>query len=459
MAVTDSTTVLADASDQQLRDYQTSLRKLKNRTSTDLQQNAYQNRTHFVKISKDAEKLNEEMRNLRSQLAEVSTLVSNLMSKAKLPESRPTPDDAATRNRKQANRSSVANLEAMWNDQLHSLWKTVEGSQKFLPAIPGRHVIDEQSKWVELDAATWKTKQRVRLILLNDHLMVATEKKRRIDPSTMIDGEPEKKALIKLVAEKCWLLQDIDILDLTSTAGARDKHDMTHAINIRCGHESFTYRSDRTPISDKSKLLGAFRTASEELRRMLRANTETTAKSKEAMNYYAARDPAMSKKTDLLRSLSNSKNRPEILIDVDGKQKNLRWVEGQIDEMDIEVALQHFEDAVRYVEKLRKLAKSLKGNAIAQDLITTKVDERARKLAGMILHSNSCRALSLANVSCRPHSPTADGHTLVLYRHPNQHRLARAPRVRRPSPRIVPQGQIGSHHQTSPSMHLRRRLT
>ncbi|KAL8895305.1 MAG: hypothetical protein Q9207_008221 [Kuettlingeria erythrocarpa] len=380
-----TTTVLAEATDQQLRDYQTSLRKLKNRASTDLQQNVYQNRTQFIKISKDAEKLNDDMRILRIQLAEVSSLVSGLMSKANIPESRPAPDDVATRSRKQANRSSLANLEAMWNVQLHSLWKTVEGSQKFLPAIPGRHVVTEQSAWVELDAATWKAKKRVHMVLLNDHLMVATESKKRVDPSTAIDGENDKKALSNKVAEKCWPLHDIDMVDLASMANTQDKKRIANAINIRCGHESFTYWSDRPSSDFKDKLLRDFRTASEELRRLLRTDTGAISKSKEILKYNAAKDPASSKKTDLLRSLSNSKNQPEIFIDVDGKQRNLRWVEGQIDELDIDIALQHFEDAVRHVEQLRKLARNLKGNRMAQDIITAKVDGRANKLADSVV--------------------------------------------------------------------------
>lgn len=436
MIVVDSTTVLADASDQELRDYQASLRKLKNRASTDLQQNVYQNRTRFIKISKDAEKLNDEMRNLRSQLAEVSSTVSNLMSKAGIPESRPAADDMATRSRKQANRSSVANLEAMWNVQLHELWKTVEGSQKFLPAIPGRHVVNEQRHWVELDAATWKTKKKAAIILLNDHLLIATEKKMRTDPSPAADGEPEKKAVTKLVAEKCWPLQDMNLLDLAATSDARDKHAMANAINIRCGHESYTYRSAK--VSDKTDILRAFRTTSEELRRTLRADTESTAKSKENMNYQSAKEPVVSETANLLGPLSNSKNPPEILIDVDGKQRNLRWFEGQIDELDIQIALQHFEDAVRHVEKLRKLAKGLKGNATAQDLITTKVDGRANKLAGTYTGYGSHARGTLANAASRSCSPTPNGHPLLRYRHPDKHRLARPPRLRRPSPRIVP---------------------
>ncbi|KAL8931900.1 MAG: hypothetical protein Q9211_006659 [Gyalolechia sp. 1 TL-2023] len=378
-------TILADASDQQLRDYQTNLRKLKNRASTDLQQNVYQNRTQFIKISKEAEKLNDEMRTLRGLMSEVSSTVNNLMAKASVPETRLAIDDAAIRSRKQANRSSVANLEAMWNTQLHVLWKTVEGSQKFLPATLGRHVVVEQAGWVELDAATWKGRKRVRLILLNDHFMVATEKKKRVDPSAVANAEPEHRAAVKLVAEKCWPLQDIDMLDLATMTGAHDTHAVTDALTIRYGHESFTYRTSGSTGANKSKLLQEYRTTSEELRRAVRADTESNSRSKEAIDYYAAKDPSLAKKTDLLRSLSNRKNRPEIMIDVDGKQRNLRWVEGQIDELDIEIALQHFEDAVSNVEKLRKLAGGLKDNTMAQDLITTKLDGRATKLADFIV--------------------------------------------------------------------------
>ena len=384
-----SNSLLSDASDQELQNYQASLKKLKNRTSTDLQQNVYQNRTQFIKISKEAEKLKGEMRTLRGLMSELTTSLNQASMNAGAPEPRAASDDGArSRARKQANRSSVANLEALWNTQLHALWKNVEGSQKFLPAIPGRHVVLEQSTWLELDAATWKAKRYAHIFLLNDHLMVATKRKRRIDPNAMTNGDAGQKNSSRTVADKCWPLQDIDMVDLASagSSGISDRSGMSNAISIRYGHESFTYRSDKSSATEKTNLLQAFRRTADELRKALQADIEENVnKSKETMNYLTARDPALSNKTDLLRSLSDAKDRPEVLIDVDGKHQNLRWVEGQIDELDSEVALQKFEDAVRHVEKLRRLAKGLKGNFLAQDLISTKVDERARTLAGELL--------------------------------------------------------------------------
>ena len=390
-----SRNLLSDASDQELRNYQASLRKLKNRTSTDLQQNVYQNRTQFIKISKEAEKLKGEMRTLRGLMSELTTSLNQASMNAGVPEPRTALDDGArSRARKQANRSSVANLEAMWNTQLHALWKNVEGSQKFLPAIPGRHVVLEQSTWLELDAATWKAKRYAHIFLLNDHLMVATKRKRRIDPNAVTNGDTGQNNSSRTVADKCWPLQDIDMVDLASagSSGINDRGAMSNAISIRHGHESFTYRSDKSSTTEKANLLQAFRRTADELRKALQADIEGNVnKSKENMTYLAAREPAMSNKTDLLRSLSGAKDRPEILIDVDGKHQNLRWVEGQIDELESEVALQRFEDAVQHVEKLRRLAKGLKSNVLAQDLISTKVDERARTLAGQNHGSLFCR--------------------------------------------------------------------
>lgn len=380
MLGTDSTTLLADASDQDLREYQANLRRIKNRTSTDLQLNVYQNRTQFVAISKEAEKLKGEMRTLRALISELTTSLGSASIGSTAPEPRQSNDTSTSRARKQANRSSVANLEAMWNTQLYALWKNVEGSQKFLPAIPGRHVIHETGHWVELDAATWKPRRPAHIFLLNDYLMIATRKKKRVDPNA-VNGDIPQEPITKLVADRCWALQDIEMVDLAPRAGG-ERSEMSSAISVRFGNETFTYRCDRSPDTEKADLLLAYKRAADELRRTMRADTEDVSnRNKGTMDYFAARDPATIKEPETLRA----RDRPDFLIEVDGKHHNLRWVEGQVDELDSDIALQKFEDAVRRVEKLQKIAKGIKGNLVAQALITTKVDARATKIAGRLI--------------------------------------------------------------------------
>lgn len=379
-----ATALLSEASDQEIRDYQAGLRNIKNRASTDLQQNVYQNRSQFIKISKEAERLKGEMRTLRGLMSELTTSFSQASVHAGVLESTGSSlgEDVRLRARKNANRSSVANLEAMWNMQLHALWKNVEGSQKFLPAIPGRHVVLEQGAWLELDAATWKAKRHAHMFLLNDHLMIATRRKKRVDPNTRSNGDSLQKNITRLVADKCWSLQDIDMVDIASVAslGSAEKSSMSNAISIRCGHESFTYRSDKPSDADKAALLLAFRRTVDELRRSQRSDMEENNKNQETKKF--SREAPLSEKADSPGLGNPTIPRSGILIEVEGKHHNLRWVEGQIDDLDSEIALHRVEDAVRHIEKLRRLAKGLKGNMIAQDLITTKVDGRAKKLAG-----------------------------------------------------------------------------
>jgi hypothetical protein len=89
------------------------------------------------------------------------------------------------------------------------LWESVEGSQKFVPLIPDRHLITETPHFVELNAATYKPRRRVHLFLLNDAMLVAVKKRRQMEM-----GGKEK-----LVAERCFNLSEIVVVDLKDGGG------------------------------------------------------------------------------------------------------------------------------------------------------------------------------------------------------------------------------------------------
>ncbi|KAK3721089.1 exocyst complex component exo84 [Vermiconidia calcicola] len=388
--------ILADATESDVHAYQNDLQSVKSHASMDLQHNVYQNRTQFIKISKEADKLKSEMRTLRTLMSDltgalghatnVNTGSSNL-------------DTLSVADRKRANRSSVANLEAMWSTHLQVLWKRVEGSQKYLPALPGRHIILESQRWVELNAATWKPRRRVALCLLNDHLLVASEK-RRNDISQNGNGDSSKNKRqsmyqpqqpsqqTTLVAERCWPLQDVQLADISSST-TTDKN-ITNALNLRVGPESFTYAS--SDAGEKAALLVAFRKAQEDLRKHIAAEHGERERQLETVDISlltGARDPRLLKKAaaDAAKAdvasggLSRSNS---VLVDVEGRQQSIRWVESQVDALDIDIALQRFEDAVSRVEKLRKLARSIRSNATASEIIMAKVNERANRLAASI---------------------------------------------------------------------------
>lgn len=293
--------------------------------------------------------------------------------------------------RKYANRSSVANLEAMWSTHLQELWRRVEGSQKYLPAILGRHVVHESGRWVELNAATWKPRRRVHLILLNDHLLVASEKKRADAPAAAEGGRPKQNAQqSQFVAERCWPLQDIEVSDLAARPGPDlgsrrpAKTPTLNAINVRVDLDSFTYAVQESDAPEKSSLLAKVRKEVANLRRSAQAETE------ERLVGRAAQRPVSAQQRQSFRRVSSmlgpaaesgAAGKAATLVDVEGRQQPLRWVEAQVDELDIDIALQRFEQAVEGVEMLRAIARGNKGNAAVQELVEGRVQERAAALA------------------------------------------------------------------------------
>lgn len=94
------------------------MRKLKSRASNDLQQNVYQNRTQFIKISKEAEKLKSEMRALKNLMSELKTNTMALRSAANDTDSSNFNGEFSTGLSKRDKRSSVADRTALWSSQM-----------------------------------------------------------------------------------------------------------------------------------------------------------------------------------------------------------------------------------------------------------------------------------------------------------------------------------------------------
>ncbi|SPQ20105.1 99289591-e031-4483-a94c-c1870fb89995 [Thermothielavioides terrestris] len=374
--------ILSEATEDEIREYESALRKLKSRASSDLQQSVYQNRTQFIKISKEAEKLKGEMRTLRNLMAELKANTTALRSASNSVDGAGFNGQIATGLSRRDKRSSVADRTALWNSQMQALYKNVEGSQKFLPNTPGRHVVQNAGPWVELDNATYRSRRAMQIFLLNDHLLVASRKKRKTDAPAAADA---RAPMTKLVADRCWHLLDVEVVDMAGSGDSSSgRNKLADAIMVRGGgqNESFIYRTEKAEDPEKAALMLNIRKRVEELRRNLQSEREATNKAKETINYFASRDPGLLQKTELLETLSDIK---DMLIEVDGKQQNLRWVESQMDELDIHIALQQIEQAVARIEKLKSLAHGLKNNVIAQDFISFKVDERRAKLAALVV--------------------------------------------------------------------------
>lgn len=120
--------------------------------------------------------------------------------------------------RRRSKRNSALDLQQIYKSQLTNLWSTVEGSQKYLPLVPGRHLVFETHTYVELNAATYKAKQSVSMFLLNDLLLIAGRRRMKSSPAlgSIEDMERERG---RMVAERCWVLADLVVVDVKDSGG------------------------------------------------------------------------------------------------------------------------------------------------------------------------------------------------------------------------------------------------
>jgi hypothetical protein len=109
--------------------------------------------------------------------------------------------------RRRITRSSVADLRVVYATQLQTLHNAIEGSAKFVPAIPGRHIISEMGNVLALNPATYKVENTVYFVLLDDSLLVAKRRRKRTGGAG------------RLVAERCWMLTDIVMQDVKDSTG------------------------------------------------------------------------------------------------------------------------------------------------------------------------------------------------------------------------------------------------
>ncbi|GAA6058631.1 hypothetical protein JCM10212_004042 [Sporobolomyces blumeae] len=344
------------------------LRKLKGQvesamkvTESELQRSVFNNYADFVVISKEIATLENEMLELKGVLEEWRAVPESL-------EGGWGDDDLLSgggSNRRNA-RNSIADLATLYKSQLSALWEGVEGAQKFLPYVPGRHIITEAASFVELHAATYKAKQAVHLFLLNDAMLVSVKKRRG----------PGIGGAVRLVAERCFNLSEIVVVDL------KDGGDLQNAVKIKRGKETIIFRTDKP--EDKKMLLLAFKKVAEEL---------MNKKRKEMLSEAEARrgDPS-GLRHDYDGSFASSGFSPAAILGFgrdDPSGKDLSWIGDYSDELAVAIATRSFEDAVVLVEKGKSILPQIAGEPEASHLFRAKLDARSSELVSSLLHDLS----------------------------------------------------------------------
>lgn len=183
----------------------------------------------------------------------------------------PDPTSVSSSHLSTYKRSSVADLRIMYFNQMQTLHAQIEGSAKFAPTTPGRHVVGEVEGVLALNTATYKVVGKVKFVVLDDAVLVARRRRRNgggnSGSANAAGGEG------KLVAERCWPLSEMLVLDTKdSPSKCRfilmltlfvTSSGMTNVFKIRHGKETHVYRTESP--ADKKALLSQFRHVAEEL--------------------------------------------------------------------------------------------------------------------------------------------------------------------------------------------------
>lgn len=331
---------LSQHSESSLRTFKDSLAAAKQAANEDLKKQVFKNYAEFITISKEIATLENDMLELKELLAEWKQLPQALELDDATGSSSFS-DSFARGKAARGNRTSMIDLQQIYRAQITSLWEGIEGSQKFLPFVPGRHLIAEASNFTELNSATYKPRQAVALFLLDDLLLIAVRKKRQMSSK------------VRLVAERCFSLAEIVVIDL------KDGGDLTNAIKIKRSKETYVYRTDRA--EDKKALLNAFRRVAEELanKRRKESNAEAEARKREStlLSGPAPMGGISSSSAALLTPVAEADTSADSLLaaaaaSAASERKDPgRWNNDFVDELAVCIALRQWDEAVTLVEK------------------------------------------------------------------------------------------------------------
>lgn len=255
-------------------------------------------------------------------------------------------------------RSSIALLHQRWVSELDLLFRHVEGAQKLLSAVSGRHVLAESGRWHELNAATWRPLHGAHLFILNDHVLIA-----------------KAGARSKLEALHCWPMRDIQMTEVDQLRG--------HTLSFKARGANYVFHTERA--EEHAKVVLAFKKAQAQLRELSEEDARRQRLLRDLMQILLASDRTGKRSLSLLLDLSARVHTRADAIEDSGLLRVLRGIDDTVDEIDIKIAHHRFKEAVDLalecgedIESARKKASDKAG--VLLDVLRMKLDQRRSQL-------------------------------------------------------------------------------
>ncbi|AET38965.1 exocyst subunit EXO84 Ecym_3482 [Eremothecium cymbalariae DBVPG len=299
------------------------------------------------------------------------------------------PPVKSTNNNK--DRTSVYMLEKMWTTELSSLFKSVEGAQKYISRDSGRHILMESSHWVEINIATLKPMHNVHIFILNDMILVAANRQEKNN---------------ELVADQCCFLRDLSV-----------NEEQNYTLSFQFGNKNhFLYRS-RT-AAEYEKLLSELKAAKDELRDIYEAEEDNARKLRNSFTYlqstqqspvrdvsspakghsrqrslgtvHTTPDRSQMHQESLLQNISLSMHARSRSGDVNQATIKLKLADEELEELNVPVTRMNFEYAIR---KLRSIESILNGivagteeEVMLLDLLKMKCNQNRNTITQKLTH-------------------------------------------------------------------------
>lgn len=232
---------LANGTASEIDDYYKLLVKQKGLITRDIKSNINQNQKNILQLTNDLKETQDELLQLRVTTKELYEVLDQFKESAqrRLDMERELQGHQTQQNQpklqaqKRKDRSSILVLEKMWQSELQSLFKHVEGASKYIQPLPGRHVLAESGRWQEINIGTWKPIKPTHLFVLNDLLLMATKK-----------SSQEGGSKSRLHAVQCWPLSQVQVEEI-QPPNQKPEEAKSYIINIKSKSLSYVYQTDR----------------------------------------------------------------------------------------------------------------------------------------------------------------------------------------------------------------------
>lgn len=409
---------LGDASAVEIDRFTSSLNILANEVQEEAKENINKSYKEILTVNNDLSAASAELKHLRMSIKELNVMMNQFLTMAEKklelhykqqqqqnPQSQSTISNTSSsagllppvraNNPTGRDRTSVAILEKIWDNQLLELFKNVEGSQKYITPKAGTHILTETSDWLELNIATLKPLQNVHIFILNDTVLVAGRAR---------DKQKE------LVVSQCAPLRDVSV---ASEGRNGDRLTFTFGINIKCLYQS---RNSK----ECSKLLNVFRRAKDDLRDIFLAEEANEKKIKESFSALSSnqtpgkessKSPQKSQRLSMgsgtpgrasdlmenhiLENITISMHSRSRSRDVNSVSQRLRSLDDVLEEIDIDLERLKFDKAVESLIDLEAQLNELSPHVDREDLIfhsfiSLKCEKRREKICQKLLQSISC---------------------------------------------------------------------